>query len=148
MLATKTKEIINNINFKIKSRKNETDFTRNRKMPFEELMLYMLFSYKCSTASALRRFFDDLHKPTHMTQRSLSEACIKVTVEAFKILYNLTAETMTEHYKIKWHGYRIYAVDGSKINLPADKKLAEHYGTIGRGHIYPRQPKTQSFTTY
>jgi len=136
-MTVKTKETINNIDFKDKSRKNETDFTRNRKMPFEDLMLFMIFSFKSSTASALRRFFDNLQKPTHMTQQSLSEARTKVTVEAFRILFDLTVETMTEHYNNKWHGYRIYAIDGSKINLPADKKLSEHYGTIGRGHTSP-----------
>ena len=116
VMTVKTKETINNIDFKDKSRKNETDFTRNRKMPFEDLMLFMIFSFKNSTASALRRFFDNLQKPTHMTQQSLSEARTKVTVEAFRILFDLTVETMTEHYNNKWHGYRIYAIYGVKGN--------------------------------
>jgi hypothetical protein len=32
-----------------------------------------------------------------------------------------------------WHGYRVSAIDGSKIQLPSDSKLREVFGTAGRG---------------
>jgi hypothetical protein len=43
--------------FKTRSRKKASYFTRKRKMPFDKLMLYMATSYNCSTQCGLRRFF-------------------------------------------------------------------------------------------
>lgn len=136
-LSKKTKQRVTCDIFKGKSRKQATDFTRNRKMTFEELMFFMLLSLKCSTASALRRFFIDLGKPVSITQQSLSEARKKINVCAFVELFRLTAETMTEHCTKKWHDYRVYAIDGSKIALPADKELREYFGAIGKGKTSP-----------
>jgi hypothetical protein len=67
-----------------------------------------------------------------MKQQSLSEARKKVKVWAFVELFKLTVETMTDHCLNKWHNYRVYAIDGSKIALPADKELREYYGSLGK----------------
>lgn len=123
--------------YKDKARKNATAFTRTRKMPFEELMFFMLQSPRCSTQSALRRFFTDLGKPITMKQQSLSEARAKLTVWAFQELYKLTVSTMTENCVKKWHNYRVYAIDGSKIALPSDKELLEYYGALGKNNTAP-----------
>lgn len=124
--------------FKNIARKKSTDFIRDRKMPFEDLMIFMLFSLKSSTASALRRFFMSIGKQsTVMTQQSLSEARKKLNVQAFIELFHLTRDAMTENLKQKWHGYRVYAIDGTKVALPSDKKLFEHYGGLGRNADSP-----------
>ena len=52
-------------------------------------------------------------------------------------LFKLTAETMTEQCVNKWHNYRVYAIDGSKIALPADKALGEYYGVLGKDGSAP-----------
>jgi len=49
--------LLNSTDFKDRSRTKPSDFTRKRKMPFKDLVLYMLNSYKCSTQCGLRRFF-------------------------------------------------------------------------------------------
>lgn len=128
---------IYNSDYKNDARKLATDFTRNRKMMFEELILFMLQSLKCSTQSALRRFFTNLGKPVTMKQQSLSEARQKLTVWAFWDLYMLTVKAMTEHCTKKWHDYRVYAVDGSKIALPSEKELGEYFGTLGKDGTAP-----------
>ena len=137
-IVNQTYNDVNCSGFKREARKNTTDFTRSRKMPFEELVIFVLISLKCSTASALRRFFTNIRKSIFMTQQSLSEARNKLTVRAFVRLFKLTVNTMTEHCTNKWHGYRIYAIDGSKISLPADKKLREHFGTLGKDKTAPK----------
>jgi len=55
--AEKTRQKVYNEDFKNEAKKRKKDFTRNRKMKFEDLMLYMFLSLKNSTATALRRFF-------------------------------------------------------------------------------------------
>lgn len=137
MLIKRTSELIYSVCFKEASRKKPTDFTRDRKMSFEEVILFMLLSFKSSTKSALRRFFTALSKPISMQQQSFSEARAKVKVEAFIQLFNLTVEVMRANYRNTWHGYRLLAVDGSKIALPADKKLLHHFGGTGRGASSP-----------
>jgi hypothetical protein len=138
-MVSRTKSNVDGSEFKDEARKNDTDFTRNRKMSFEELVVFVLISFKCSTASALRRFFSDIGKSVSvfMTQQSLSEARNKLTVRAFVILFELTVDTMTRHCTNKWHGYRIYAIDGSKISLPTDKKLSKHFGALGKDKTAP-----------
>jgi len=136
-ITTCTNSTVYNNEFKEASKKKATDFTRNRKMPFEEVILFMLLSLKCSTQSALRRFFTSISKPVVMKQQSFSEARTKVKVEAFITLFKLTVEIMTKRRVKKWHGYRVYAVDGSKIALPADKKLLKYYGGHGRNAASP-----------
>ncbi len=133
-----TRQLIYSISFKVAARTKAEYFTRKRKMPFEELMIFMLLSLKSSTSSALRRFFEQLGKKNiTMTQQSLSEARQKVNVWAFVTIYKLTVETMTKQLDRKWHNYRVYAIDGSKIALPAEQELREHYGALGKDHTAP-----------
>jgi hypothetical protein len=136
-ITTRTNGTISKEEFKETSKKKATDFTRNRKMKFEEVILFMLLSLKCSTQSALRRFFASIGKPVTMKQQSFSEARTKIKIEAFIILYKLTVEVMTERCRKKWHNYRVYAIDGSKIALPSDKKLLKYYGGHGRNAASP-----------
>jgi hypothetical protein len=72
-----------------------------------------------------------------MKQQSLSEARQKLTVWAFWDLFTLTAKTMTENCTKKWHNYRVYAVDGSKIALPSEKELGEYFGVMGKDGTAP-----------
>ena len=137
IIAKLTTFRINSYEFKERARKSSKDFTRKRKMGFEDLMYFMILSLKSSTATALRRFFIGMSINIFMTQQSLSEARTKVSVSAFVELFELTADAMTEHCTYKWHGYRIYAIDGTKVQLPTDKKLSEYFGALGKDKTAP-----------
>jgi len=65
------------------ARKMPNYFTRNRKMTFEDLMMFMLFHSKCSIPSSFCRFFKAKEEMTTVSQQSLSEARDKLTVETF-----------------------------------------------------------------
>jgi len=137
VLVNLIREAIFGDSFRNLARKNPTDFTRDRKMPLEVLILYMITSLKGSTASSLRRFFINIGIVMTMRQQSLSDARAKVSVEAVEHLYNITASAMTEECKNNWHGYRIYAIDGTKVALPTDKKLLKNYGGLGKNGTAP-----------
>lgn len=145
LIIQRTSELIYSLCFKEAARKKPTYFTRDRKMPFEEVILFMLRSFKCSTQSALRRFFAALGKPVFMQQQSFSEARAKINVEAFIQLFTLTVDVMRANCRNTWHGYRLHAVDGSKIALPADKKLLKHFGGTGR---HASSPTAQGSIAY
>lgn len=132
-----TSKTVYSVIFKDFARKLPKYFTRDRKMPFEDLIIFMLFHLKSSISTALRRFFKTKGENMTMSQQSLSEAREKLTVEAFSHLYRVTADAIVEYRTEKWHGYRVYANDGSKIALPDDKKLLEFYGAAGKGATSP-----------
>ncbi|MDR1755277.1 MAG: IS4 family transposase [Eubacterium sp.] len=137
LLANQIRNKIYDKCFKEEARKTPKDFTRDRKMSFEELIIHMLTAFKCSTASSLRRFFINLCVSVGMTQQALSEARKKVKVEAFVILFEVSVNALTTCTEKNWNGYRVYAIDGSKIALPTDKKLLEYYGALGKDNTAP-----------
>lgn len=132
-------EKINSKEYLERSRKKPTDFTRNRKMPFTIMISFMLNMVKTSTQVALDRFFELLDKKnkTLMTQESFSEARQKLKPEAIQELQESIANKLYKQDYDTWHGYAVFAVDGSKIQLPDDEKLCTIFGTIGRGATSP-----------
>lgn len=114
------------------SRVRPQDFTRNRKMPFFELVLFMLNTAKSSIQTRLNDFFENILKVNeHMTQQSYSEAREKLSYAAFRHLFAYGVEVIYEGYYDTWNGYRLSAVDGSKMQLPDDMELRLHYGSMG-----------------
>lgn len=98
----------------------------------------MLSMIKESSQNALERYFARLGEGIYMTQQAFSAARQKIKWEAFQALFEYTVnETYKETHKEElktWHGYRVLAIDGSKINLPQDKALKACFGTSGAGN--------------
>ena len=136
-IVTLTSALINSTEFKIRSREKVHYFTRKRKMNFEELMLYMLNSYNCSIQCGLRRFFALIHKKLRMKQQSFSEARKKIKVSAFIEIFNLSVDVLSKSCKSTWHGFFVFAIDGTKIALSQDKVLLHHYGGTGANASSP-----------
>jgi hypothetical protein len=68
-----------------------------------------------------------------MSEQSFSEARAKIKWEAFAELHKMTVnETYSKYYKT-WHGYRVLAVDGTKLQLPSESCLREYFGATGKG---------------
>jgi len=117
-------------------RRKSTDFTRNRIMPFTDLILFMVNLVRGTTQVALNRFFHEIKgTEAHMSQQAFSKARMKLTWEVFRYQFDKVVE---QYYSLdsdyaRWHGYRVCAVDGSKQQLPSDPLLREIYGTYGRG---------------
>jgi len=129
-----TYERIRSDTYKQRSKQKAEDFTRNRKMPFVPLICFMLKSMKQSTQTALEDHFFEEGDIEHMRQQSFSEARHKVKVSAFSELFEMTVQIAYEGYYDTWHGYRLSAIDGSDIALPADEELRQYYGTVGRNN--------------
>jgi hypothetical protein len=118
--------------FKEQAKKRKEDFTRERKMAFKRLIFFMPSMIKESTQNALERFFAMNGEDTFMTQQAFSLARQKIKWEAFREMLEFTVAT---YYKIneilRWNGYRLSAVDGSKPALPNDKPLLAYFGGGG-----------------
>jgi hypothetical protein len=126
---------INDHEFFNNAKQRPQDFTRNRKMPFARLMIFMLNMVKSSTQVCLDRFFELIGlEDIHMTQQSFSEARQKLRWEAFRELFKKLVEHIYTGFYSTWHGYRVMAIDGSKVQIPDDNKLRDYFGTMGKGH--------------
>ena len=116
------------------ARHRPQDFTRERKMPFKTLVLFMLNRAKNSLQTCLDRFFELVEQEdVHMTQQSFSEARQKIKWEAFQDLFKTIIDHIYTGFYRTWHGYRVSAVDGSKMQIPDDRTLRDHFGTTGEG---------------
>jgi hypothetical protein len=115
------------------ARKRPQDFTRKRKMPFTDLIAFMLNGVKTSIQTGLDRFFEKIGREgVHMSQQAFSEAREKLRWEAFRDMSAPVVNAIYGGYYETWHGYRVMAIDGSKLQLPDDQKLRDYFGTIGK----------------
>jgi hypothetical protein len=117
------------------AKKNDTDFTRKRKLVFVDIFSLLINLVKTSTQIALLRFFLIVAEDSgqiSVSQQAFSKARQKIRWESCQ---HLMRETVKHIYKFKkktWRGYHLLAIDGSKIQLPSDRKLKRIFGTLGK----------------
>jgi len=120
------------------SKNRPEDFTRKRKMTFPELIRFMLCRRKGSTQNELEHYFEQIKVDRLMTQQAFSEARMKIQDSAFSMLfYNIAGYFYRAHEHKTWRGYRLLAIDGSKIALPDVALLGRIYGTMGADSSSP-----------
>src|SRR3989344_3380290 len=127
--------------FMERNRNNKNDFSRKRKLPFVPLMLFMINIIKQTVQKELTRFIKTFgDKSSNITKSAFSQSRIKLKPEAFIELNNrLVDEFYTDNIIKKWNGFRLCAIDGSKLILPThSKELMEKYGTLSSGMIIPQ----------
>ena len=124
--------------YMLRARKREQDFTRNRKMTFDEIIFLMLNTVRESTQNALDRAFPRMGKPgMHMSRQAFSAARRKIRWEALEELFRASVEgSLNEEMKL-WRGFRLMAIDGTFLSLPSDAVLLEHFGGLGHGATSP-----------
>jgi hypothetical protein len=127
-----TKKFIRAKRTKTKYRMREIDFIRNRKLPFEHLVLCMFTQLRRSLQSELHIFFKSLNQYSKkITASAFVQSRKKINPELF---YELNQTIVSEYYTDndetvkQYKGMRILSVDGSTINLPLTKELIEIYG--------------------
>ena len=122
-------------------RTSNRDFTRKRKLPFVPLVLFMINVIKQTLQKELTRFikmFGD--KSSNITKSAFSQSRMKLKPEAFIEMNNhLVGEFYTDNIFKKWNGFRLCAIDGSKLILPThSKELMDKFGTLSSGMIIPQ----------
>ena len=135
------KDVLYSNEFMNRNRVDEKDFTRKRKLPFISLILFMTNIIKQTVQKELTKFikmFGD--KSLNITKSAFSQSRMKLKPEAFIELNNrLVDEFYTDNIIKKWNGFRLCAIDGSKLILPThSKELMEKFGTLSSGMIIPQ----------
>ena len=128
----KMKESIDDENLNSRCRKNDKDFTRNRKLTPKDLIFYTLNNRGKTTKMELYDFIkqynlDEVSTPALLKQRE------KLNEEIFK---ELNKEQLVRFYKdfkeeVKtYKGYVVTAIDGSDCEVPNTKETRERYKAI------------------
>jgi len=130
------KNTLSNIDFIAEHRNSPTDFTRKSSLSFQNLVLFLLNQVKGSLQQELDTFFQQLNEtdlPFRVVHKSaFSEARKKLKSTVFKTLNRLLIQqTETDNTLKTWKGFRLYAVDGTRIRLPNLPDVIAHFGTLG-----------------
>ena len=127
--------------FMNRNRADEKDFTRKRKLPFVSLILFMSNIIKQTVQKELTKFiktFSD--RNSNITKSAFSQSRMKLKPEAFiELNKRLVDEFYTDNIVKKWKGFRLLAIDGSKLILPThSNELMDKFGTLSSGMIIPQ----------
>lgn len=126
-----TINLIDDYFFMSKYRKNVVDFSRELKMSFKQLILYMLNNSKKTTQIEIRNYFDNfIEIESPMSKQAYSQARLKIKYEAFEALNDNIMDTIyvLSHYTKFWDEYRITAIDGSILEIPNTEILRGIFG--------------------
>jgi len=116
---------------------NKQDFTRRRKQSFGDILLFMLNLLKKSLVIEIDNFVQHLNFKTNSDsiQNFTSSAFVqkrkKINPDVFKYLSQVIIENNyveSNGNVVLFNGFRILAVDGSKITLPYTEELKEAFG--------------------
>lgn len=94
----------------------ETDFSRNRKWGFEDVMMFLLYSGCESISRELLKYFHFGRKAGIPTVSSLIQRRNQILPEAFQFLFSQFTEASCKPKTYK--GFRLLACDGSDVNIP------------------------------
>ena len=156
---TKSQKIIETIKyvvfsneFMLRSKRNEKDFTRNRKLPFTYLILFMLNLVKDTLQKELTNFMSLLsvsdNSPKKISKSAFSQSRLKLKPEAFIEMNDLLVHEFYADKDFKtWKEFRLLGIDGSTCQLPYSDELSNHYGQI-EGNIGKTFPIAKISTFY
>jgi hypothetical protein len=127
------KKIITSPDFIDRSRQSKTDFTRQRKLPFKLLIVFLINLVRGSYQDELDKFFKTLHRldvaRRVVSKVALTKARMKLKFQAFVELNQHLIAYFEQHFNPQtWNGFRLLAIDGSTTRLPQIEAIAEHFG--------------------
>ena len=109
-------------------------FIRMRKLSFQQVILYLLYSSKASMNQNLAMIRQELISISFpdITKQALSKARQFIHPYLFRDLFNISVDIFYRNIGTRkdWHGYHLFAIDGSKIELPNSKSNFEHFGEM------------------
>ena len=103
--------------------KKPTDFTRNRKISFNDVLLSTISMQKSASKTELLKYFD--FHASAPTSSALIQQRKKISPEAFDSLFYSFSNAFSLNKTLK--GYDPIAVDGSDIYIPRNPKDSDTY---------------------
>jgi len=126
-------------------RSSEKDFNRNRKLPFEKLVLLIAKLCKKTLSFELEQFFEQINIPLPCSVSAFSQQRMKLDGRFFywwnMVLWQTFYAIGGENVK-RWKGYRIIAGDGSSVTLVNNASLGSFFGGQSNGHSFGAAGRT------
>lgn len=136
-LFGKIQEQIKSATLKEEYRRKPKYFTRNRKMPFEKVVLFMLNLARKSLQLELIGFFKLFATGGTVTNSAYNQNRMKIKPDLFKHLLQLLNKEFysdnSERIKL-WMGFRVIATDSSLITMPITQELKGKYTVYTNQH--------------
>jgi len=130
-------KLINDYAYKCAGRQESEYFSRaGGKIGFVNMVMVALNFVSKSIQAELNDFFERVRESKERARKqAYSAGRYKLTVAAFKMLFDRTAELASTSFTdlATFKGYRPCAIDGSTICLENTYVLREHYGVLGSG---------------
>lgn len=127
-------------------RKSEKDFTRNRKLPFERLVLLIAKLCKKTLSIELENFFGELGHRNTCSVSAFTQQRIKLKASFFfwwnKVLLNSYYHHAKPNQIKRWKGFRVVAADGSNVSLVNIPVLNSYFGGANNQNCSFVQAKT------
>jgi len=119
---------------KLEQHKSRGHFVRTRKLSILNVIHYLFFSSKASMFQNLASIQDclpEIHFPK-VSKQALSKARQFISPNLFRDLFNISVDSFYPNITNRktWHGYHIFAIDGSKFELPNSKSNFEFFGEM------------------
>ena len=129
-IVTQLQAFIKNTTTVEKYRKNKVDFSRASKLGFENTVYLTLYRMKGTMAAELynQLTLNDLEP---VTDSGFSQARYKIKSDLFANMHALLLECLETEDLLtasRFMGYKIHAVDGTKLRLPNTQALQGHFG--------------------
>lgn len=123
--------VTENKDYKNFFRNAETDFTRNRKLSFEKLVLLIVRLCKKTLSVEIDKFFEETNAGLPCSVAAFSLQRIKLNPSFF---YSWNMVLWMNFYAVygkdvkRWRGFRVLGCDGSNISLVNRPDLQEYFG--------------------
>ena len=127
-------------NFAEVSKMKEEDFTRNRKVGFAGTMLIALNKTGKGLTSTIRAYREAVKMETESySKQAFSKGRMRIKWEAFREIHRITVEEFYKEFPYKTYcGYRVFAIDGTKLNLPYHEETIKEFGMQKSGGETPQ----------
>jgi hypothetical protein len=131
------RKVIFSDEYKKFARKSPNFFTRTSKLVFTAVIAMMINLVRSTTTTAIDKYLDIFNPNITISQQAFSQARQKIHWEACKHLSDKLVEAYYSQGYRTWHGYRVFIIDGTKIQLPSDSNLKANFGTFGNKNTSP-----------
>lgn len=128
----KVYNILYSVSYKESYRMQDKDFTRKRKLCFGDLCFMILRGVKNGVQAGINEFLKETKSEVESySNAAFSKARRKINPEAFRYLSEVSVREFygNEEAIHTFRGFRVFAVDGTKLNLPNSEELLEIFGS-------------------
>ena len=122
----------------LEAHRSHNHFIRKRKLSFKQVVMYLLYSSKASMFQNLASILDDLGRDSFpsVSKQAVSKARSGILPSLFQELFNLSVDIFYKNIgrRKTWHGLHVFAIDGSKLQLPNSKSNFDEFVEMFSAH--------------